>query len=476
MSELAIQRAARRDAINHAAKHTAELVRMHRTVGSAARPQSRIPQQLYPHTLENEYGAVLVGVVRAAAAALKPLKDQLPALLASARAARGDAADELELEILEVRRVAGLDVVVENPVGSIRTWQTPDGKTGATLMHYAYGYIAGVTGADGDEVDVYLGPDSDPEWAYVVHQLRAPDFVTWDEDKVMLGFASADAAHAAYITQYDDPRFFGGMSQLAIDDFKGKLRELAPGDKITHADAGGGEGRKARELIDQARLEMQARINLSRLEALAQKYGKRVTDQQRGELRKQVKAALGVDLVGHDANVPAMLEHFTAENVALIKRIPARLFDDVEARVTNAFAGGRRHDELARDIEKAEGTSESAARLIARDQIGKLNGQVNASRQQELGISRFRWKTVGDERVRGDPDGLYPKAKPSHYKRDGKTYSYDDPPKSLDGDPELPGEPINCRCTAEPVFDDILDAIDPEGAGGGGLFEGDDEE
>lgn len=446
-------RAARRD-VNHAARHTADIVRMHRKVGTAARPE-RVPQQLYPHMLEKEYAAVLAGVVRAAASALTPLKHQLAELLASARAARGDASD------LEVRQVAGLRIVIENPVGSIRRWEMPDGTEGSTLMHYAYGYVDGVTGADGDDVDVYLGPELEPAWVYVVHQQRAPEFTAWDEDKVMLGFASADAARAAYLGQYDDPRFFGGMSTMSIDDFKAKLTELAPGEKIAHADAG--EGRKARQLVDEARARISAGLNVSRLEALAEKFGKRVTDQQRGELSKQVKAALGVDIVAHDANVPAMLDHFTAENVALIKRIPARLFDDVETRVTRAFASGRRHEDLAKEIEKAEGISENAARLIARDQIGKLNGQVNASRQQELGITSFRWRTVGDERVRGDPDGLYPKAKPSHYERDNKTYSYDDPPNGDDG-PELPGEPVNCRCTAEPVFDDLLDEIDTEGA------------
>jgi uncharacterized protein with gpF-like domain len=55
------------------------------------------------------------------------------------------------------------------------------------------------------------------------------------------------------------------------------------------------------------------------------------------------------------------------------------------------------------------------------------------------------WRTVGDERVR-----------PSTRIATAKRTRYDDPP-----DGELPGEPIQCRCSAEPVFDDILDP-DPE--------------
>src|SRR5271169_3860665 len=96
--------------IQHAAKHTAALVRMHRSIGSAKPTAKVIPSQIYPHMIEQEYGAALAGVVRFAAAALQPLKDQLPALLESARAARRrDSAAELALQR---REVAGLPIVI----------------------------------------------------------------------------------------------------------------------------------------------------------------------------------------------------------------------------------------------------------------------------------------------------------------------------------------------------------------------------
>jgi len=55
-------------------------------------------------------------------------------------------------------------------------------------MHFDYGEIDGEVGADGDPLDVYLGPDPDAPFVYVVHQLKAPPFEVFDEDKVMLGF------------------------------------------------------------------------------------------------------------------------------------------------------------------------------------------------------------------------------------------------------------------------------------------------
>jgi hypothetical protein len=47
----------------------------------------------------------------------------------------------------------------------------------------------------------------------------------YSEDKVMLGFPTAAAAAAAYLAQYDDPRFFGGMDKVPMDE----LREIVTG-------------------------------------------------------------------------------------------------------------------------------------------------------------------------------------------------------------------------------------------------------
>jgi hypothetical protein len=130
---------------------------------------------------------------------------------------------------------AGLAIVVENAKGSVREWVDTDGTAGRTKMRYAYGYIEGAQGSDGDSVDVYLGPSEGAAWVYVVHQQRKPDFAEYDEDKAMLGFDSANHARDAYIAQYDDERFFGGMTMLSLDDFRARIEA---GGKITHADPG----------------------------------------------------------------------------------------------------------------------------------------------------------------------------------------------------------------------------------------------
>jgi len=74
-------------------------------------------------------------------------------------------------------------------------------------------------------------------------------------------------------------------------------------------------------------------------------------------------------------------------------------------------------------------------------QIDKLDNQLTSKRQQSLGLNQYVWDTRKDERVRGDPTGLYPNSKPSHYARQNDIYSWNNPPEG-----GHPGEAEGCRC------------------------------
>jgi SPP1 gp7 family putative phage head morphogenesis protein len=79
--------------------------------------------------------------------------------------------------------------------------------------------------------------------------------------------------------------------------------------------------------------------------------------------------------------------------------------------------------------------------LIARDQTSKLNGNLTRLRQEEIGVTRYKWSTAGDERVR-----------PTHRANEGKIFEWANPPKT-----GHPSHEINCRCVAIPLLDDVLD-------------------
>jgi SPP1 gp7 family putative phage head morphogenesis protein len=71
--------------------------------------------------------------------------------------------------------------------------------------------------------------------------------------------------------------------------------------------------------------------------------------------------------------------------------------------------------------------------------VAKLNGKLTESRQRDIGVEGYIWRTVGDERVRE-----------THESVDGDYYSWDNPPSETDGN--APGEDYQCRCWAEPVL------------------------
>lgn len=196
------------------------------------------------------------------------------------------------------------------------------------------------------------------------------------------------------------------------------------------------EGKRIRDYVEQARRTLTGAVNTTALERLAAQFFNRTAVYQGVQLQQQIHAALGADVIMSDQKLPALLEHFVSENISLIKSVPSGVADKIEVAITHAVASGTRHEELAIELDKIFSFGEDRALLIARDQVGKAYGQINASRQQSLGIKQFVWRTSEDERVR-----------PEHEAIDGHVFDY---PEGAPGE-GLPGEPILCRCWAEPI-------------------------
>ena len=162
------------------------------------------------------------------------------------------------------------------------------------------------------------------------------------------------------------------------------------------------------------------------------------------EWKKAIHATLGINLLEDyylGEFYRQMLELWTQMNVDLIKTIPQRCLDDVREVVYDGFTKGRSTKDVASDIQHIYGVSKRRAKFIARDQIAKLNGQIQRAQQLDAGIDEYIWCTSGDERVRD-----------SHKALEGKKCSWLDPPENSDGRKCHPGEDYNCRCIGRPVF------------------------
>lgn len=123
--------------------------------------------------------------------------------------------------------VQGLKIAIENQPGSIRSGKNEDGSEWKTTFKSPYGYIEGTKGADGEEVDAYVGPDKDSTQAFIVHQKKQDG--SHDEDTVMLGYKTKGDAKTDILRHYDDTSLIGGIDQMSVEALKGKLE--AAGDK-----------------------------------------------------------------------------------------------------------------------------------------------------------------------------------------------------------------------------------------------------
>jgi len=116
----------------------------------------------------------------------------------------------------------GLPISIENRKGSIREGEDADGNHWETEMKADYGYIRLTEGTDGDHLDCFIGPDKKAKYAYIIHQ-NDPVTGIYDEDKVMLGFETAESAKEMFIDHYDRPGFYGSMTILPMEQFKKRI-------------------------------------------------------------------------------------------------------------------------------------------------------------------------------------------------------------------------------------------------------------
>lgn len=162
--------------------------------------------------------------------------------------------------------------------------------------------------------------------------------------------------------------------------------------------------------------------------------GRQFITQWGSELRPNIPSVAPTNDMG-------LQEAFVERNVGLIRSIDARYFSEIEGLVMDAIANGTRVEQLSRDIRARYGVSQSRARLIARDQVGKVVGQLTRRRQQAAGVEQAQWSTSQDERVRK-----------THREVNGRVYDLDGPGVLVGGKRLFPGQDYQCRCSSIPVL------------------------
>lgn len=193
----------------------------------------------------------------------------------------------------------------------------------------------------------------------------------------------------------------------------------------------------------------------SNIKGIIKRWAYEVSSTNKKIIENTVAKAIGVDSVTllDNKSVKEVINSFEETSVSLIKSIPRENFSKVTDAIIRNYSGVPQPGEvsLAQRISDIGNISLKRGKFIARDQTATLNGLVNSKRCEETGITSYVWSTSKDERVVGNPSGLFPnptKAHGNHYERDNKIFKWSKPPR--DGHP---GIAINCRCVGKPYVD-----------------------
>lgn len=172
---------------------------------------------------------------------------------------------------------------------------------------------------------------------------------------------------------------------------------------------------------------------------LADSQARSVSAFDKGQFDRQVRTVLGVNPIIDEPYLQSQVDSFVERNAALIKDVPEQSAARIETKLRTGIERGDSIAKLTAEVQAELKIARNRAKLIARDQTNKFIGKLTELRQTSVGVTEYVWSTSQDERVRSE-----------HAARNGRMFKWSDPP--FDGHP---GEPIQCRCRAIPVLDDL---------------------
>lgn len=114
----------------------------------------------------------------------------------------------------------GLPITIEFRKGDTKSGTDVFGNDWEKTMLHDYGYFDGIMGADGQELDVYINPDTSTDKIFRVTQLNVKTG-EFDEYKIMLNFESIDDARCGYLKNY--PKYwagFGDIEEITLEEIK----------------------------------------------------------------------------------------------------------------------------------------------------------------------------------------------------------------------------------------------------------------
>ncbi len=197
------------------------------------------------------------------------------------------------------------------------------------------------------------------------------------------------------------------------------------------------------------------------LELIARRVGNNAEERSAKDQKRIVSTVLGVSPELAEPWLAPMIDQFSKSSARRVGTVTDGFIERLESTISDRMREGLRAEEIAKELERdfvqtqglEQAKAKKRAKLIARDQIATLQGDVTRIRQKQLGVKRYIWRTAKDERVRSP-----------HKQREGEVFEWGKSIRAqlrkkglqvdtIDGPP---GRPILCRCYAEPVLADVV--------------------
>jgi len=162
---------------------------------------------------------------------------------------------------------------------------------------------------------------------------------------------------------------------------------------------------------------------------------------------RDMKRSVGIDVFSGNKVLQDYLRASAQQNAQLIRSIPGKYLEEVQTQVMANMRAGMRPSYIEKALQEQYGVTQRRAKMIARDQTSKIQGELAEKQQTSAGFEYFQWVDADDERVRTRHRAIDEKV--TAY---GKgIYRWDNLPLSDKGVPIKPGSDYQCRCIARPV-------------------------
>ena len=118
---------------------------------------------------------------------------------------------------------ATFPVKIDCPAGCTVTGEDPTGASWEQTQTVNYGEIIGSEGGDAEPIDVFLGPDTNSSWVFIINQTKKDgDQSVPDELKAGLGFWSLEDARDAYLSMFPEgwDQYDSNIVTASVDSFR----------------------------------------------------------------------------------------------------------------------------------------------------------------------------------------------------------------------------------------------------------------